>query len=176
MYKFIKLLSASPQIWPSFTPSLPLQWWADPGRSAGQEGFLEEDVQVAECRQWHQQPIGAGHLRVHHRPLWDHHRPALPVQVPPHFSSQEAEAADRWERLRCKSLSLRLRSEASLSLDESVQCFCGNHFKIHLKQLKKKRKKHILIMFVLLKTHFDHDELKRPGSWQNPFLRKVTVS
>lgn len=89
------------QIRPPFTPSLHLQWWTDPRRSAGQEGFLEEDVQVAERRQWHQQPIGTGHLRVHHRPLWHHHWPALPLQVPSHFTSQEAEAADRWERLLC---------------------------------------------------------------------------
>lgn len=89
------------QIRPPFTPSLHLQWWTDPRCSAGQEGFLEEDVQVAERRQWHQQPIGTGHLRVHHRPLWHHHWPALPLQVPSHFTSQEAEAADRWERLLC---------------------------------------------------------------------------
>lgn len=76
-------------------PSLPLQWRADPGRSAGQEGLLAEDVQVTECRQRHQQPVRAGHLRVHHRPLRHHHRPAFPLQIPAHFTSQEAETSHR---------------------------------------------------------------------------------
>lgn len=71
------------------------QWWTDPGRSSGQEGFLEEDVQVSECCKRHQQPVRARHLGVHHGPLRHHHRPAVPIQIPPHFPAQETQAADR---------------------------------------------------------------------------------
>lgn len=73
-----------------------LQWGAAPGRSIGEEGLLEEDVQVAERRQRHQQPIGAGHIGVHHRTLWHHHGQAIPIQIPSDFPPQETQATNRY--------------------------------------------------------------------------------
>jgi len=101
IFSFLKCHKQSNSFFLFFSPPfffffLYLQWGTDPRGSAGQEGFLEEDVQVPERRQWHQQPVGAGHVGVYHRALWHHHRPALPIQIASHFTSQKVETANRW--------------------------------------------------------------------------------
>lgn len=93
LIKYIHGLSASVSVY---------QRGADSRSSFRKERLLEEDVQISECRQWYKQPIRAGHVWVHHCPLWYHHRPAFTITIPTDLTAQEAQIAHRYVFVREK--------------------------------------------------------------------------